>query len=179
MTKNINDIIYYNLKKVIMFTISKILDATNSPQYESHIYVWLLSIFSVIILSLSMIQTSSSSFVEINFPLQHQQIPLNTLMNNLGTSEDNKYSKCKVMTVVNKEFPYREATPIDNFGQGDYSKWSFILTPDYTKLQPGDNKITSKAVCDEFHRTLVKDTVTGLYIKHSGVNVTGMINSAR
>ncbi|MDN5866412.1 MAG: hypothetical protein L0H55_03325 [Candidatus Nitrosocosmicus sp.] len=125
-----------------------------------------------------MIQTGNS-FVEINFPTQNQQIPQNTIINISGTSEDNKYLECKVMIVVNKEFPYRETRPIDNIGQGDYSKWSFILTPDYTKLQPGENKITSKAICDEFHRTLVKDNVTGQYIKHSSVNVTGMINSVR
>ncbi len=138
----------------------------------------LLSVFSVIILFLSIIQTSSS-FVEINFPLQHQQIPLNTILNISGTSEDNNYSNCKVMFIVNKEFLYMETQPIDNFGQGGYSKWSFILTLEYTKLRPGDNKITSKAVCDEFHRTLVKDIVRGLYIKHSSVNVNGRVNSDR
>ncbi len=83
------------------------------------------------------------------------------------------------MIVVNKEFPYIEAQPVDNFGRGDYSKWSFILTPDYTKLQPGENKINLKAGCDKFHKSLVKDNVTGRYIKHSSVNVTGMINSAK
>ena len=138
----------------------------------------LLLIFSVIILSLTMIQMASS-FVEINSPIQNQQIPLNAILNISGTSEDNKYSKCKITIVVNKEFPYRGAQSVDNFGRGDYSKWSFILTPDYTKLQPGENKITSKAECDEFHRTLIKDNTTGRYIKHSTINVTGMINSAR
>ena len=138
----------------------------------------LLLIFSTIILSLSMIQTGSS-FVEIIFPIQNQQIPLNTKLYISGTSDDNKYSKCKIMIVVNKEFPYRETQPIDNFGHGDYSKWSFILTPDYTKLHSGENKITSKAVCDEFHRTLVQDNVTGRFIKHSSVNVTGILNSVR
>ncbi len=35
------------------------------------------------------------------------------------------------MIVINKEFPFRETQPIDNFGQADYSEWSFILTPEY------------------------------------------------
>lgn len=138
----------------------------------------LLLIFSVIIFSLSVIQTGSS-FVDINSPIQNQQIPLNAMLNISGTSEDNKYSKCKIMVVVNKEFPYRDTKPIDNFGRVDYSKWSFILTPDYTELKLGENKITSKAVCDEYHRTLVKNNVTGQYVKHSSVNVTGITNSLR
>jgi hypothetical protein len=122
---------------------------------------------------------TGSSFVEIDSPIQDQRVPLNATLNISGTSEDNKYSKCKVMIVVNKEFPYRDTQPIDNFGRGDYSKWIFILTPDYTKLQPGENKITSKAVFDEYHRTMVRDNDTGWYIKHFSISVTGMMNSGR
>ncbi|MDF0680664.1 MAG: hypothetical protein P0116_06840 [Candidatus Nitrosocosmicus sp.] len=125
---------------------------------------------------MSVFQTGSS-FVEINSPIQDQQIPRNAIINISGTSQDNNYSKCKIMIVVNKEFPYRDIKPIDNFSRVDYSKWSFILTPDYTKLKLGENKITSKAVCDEYHITMAKDNVTGRYIKHSSVNVTGIINS--
>jgi hypothetical protein len=35
------------------------------------------------------------------------------------------------MIVFNKEFPFRETQPRDNFGQADDSEWSFILTPEY------------------------------------------------
>lgn len=87
----------------------------------------------------------SIAFVEINTPMKNQQVPLGIILNISGTSEDNKLSKCKITIVVNNEFPYRETHPIGNFGHGDYSKWSFVLTSEYTKLNLGENKITSKA----------------------------------
>ena len=39
MTKKINDILYDNLNKVIMFIILKILDVPDSPRYENNMYV--------------------------------------------------------------------------------------------------------------------------------------------
>jgi hypothetical protein len=80
------------------------------------------------------------------------------------------------MLVINKEFPYREVTPIDNI-ERDFSKWSFILTSNnYTTLTLGENKLTSKSECDKPYFDLVRDNSTGKYIKHSSVNVTGISN---
>jgi hypothetical protein len=44
-------------------------------------------------------------------------------------------------------------------------------------LQAGENNISSKSIWDEFHRTLVQDNITGRFVKHPSVDVTGMINS--
>jgi len=115
------------------------------------------------------------AFVKIIFPVKNQHILINAPINISGISEDTKYSNCKIMLVINKEFPYREVIPVDNFG-GDFSKWSFMLTSDYATLDLGENKITSKTECDIFDESLIRDNSTGKYIKHFSINVTGISN---
>lgn len=140
------------------------------------IFVLLSTVSVLSFLVLLNTEQSGNAFVKILSPSKNQQIPINTPVNISGTSKDTVNSDCKIMLVVNKEFPYREVVPLNNFGKGDYSKWSFMLTSEYSQLTLGDNKITSKAECDKSYNSFVKDSSTGKYIKHSSVNVTGVSN---
>ncbi len=85
-----------------------------------------------------------------------------------GTSATNKTADCKVSVKVNFINPYHNASPIGMGGNTDYSKWNFILSPAYTTIKPGQNKITAKFVCAN-NPTLAS---------HYSVNVTGVENVA-
>jgi hypothetical protein len=67
---------------------------------------------------------------------------------------------------VNFINPYHDASPIGAGGSSDYSKWNFILSPAYTTIKPGQNKITAKFACAN-NPTLAS---------HYSVNVTGIAN---
>jgi hypothetical protein len=71
---------------------------------------------------------------------------------------------CLVSVIVNGIKPYQNATPTGSRGPGDYSKWSFMLTPKYTPLKDGQNKITAKFSCGNDPRS----------VSHNSINVTGV-----
>ncbi|NAL78913.1 hypothetical protein, partial [Nitrososphaera sp. AFS] len=61
--------------------------------------------------------------------------------------------------------PYQDALPIAEGGQNNsYSKWNFTLTPAYTSIHPGQNKIIAKFSCADNPNLVSKATV----------NVTGV-----
>lgn len=140
-------------------------------------YVFLLTISSILsLVTLVNPIQYGNAFVKIISPVKDQQIPIDIPIIISGVSKDTKSSDCKVMLVINKEFPYREVTPVDDI-DGDFSKWSFMLTSNnYTTLNLGENKITSKAECNKPYIDLVRDNSTGKYIKHSSINVTAISN---
>jgi hypothetical protein len=69
---------------------------------------------------------------------------------------------------VNFINPYHNASPIGVGGSTDFSKWNFTLSPAYTTIKPGQNKITAKFACAN-NPTLAS---------HYSVNVTGVENVA-
>ena len=81
-----------------------------------------------------------------------------------GTSAGNATSSCQVSVIVNGIKPYQNATPTGSRGPGDYSKWSFMLTPKYAPLKDGQNKITSRFSCGNDPKSA----------SHNSVNVTGV-----
>jgi hypothetical protein len=91
---------------------------------------------------------------------------------NFGNSDDNPQFNCKVLIIVNDKCPYQETIPVR---PGDYSKWTFVVIPQYTEIQEGINTITSKASCDSQYEPVLKlDPLTKEYVKYYGINVTGM-----
>ena len=54
--------------------------------------------------------------------------------------------------------------PNGDAGHGDYSKWNYSLTPAYTNIKQGQNKITAKFSCSNDPNL----------ISHNSVNVTGV-----
>ncbi|HKG29931.1 MAG TPA: hypothetical protein VKA91_01565 [Nitrososphaeraceae archaeon] len=89
-----------------------------------------------------------------------------------GTSDDTAQTNCNIQIIVNDKRPYQDTIPV---GPGDYSKWTFVVNPQYAEIEEGINTITSKASCDTPHEPfLVLDPLTRQYVKHYSINVTGV-----
>jgi hypothetical protein len=103
--------------------------------------------------------------VKITSPIKGEQVPVGKDLPISGTSVDNGTSGCKVSVKVNFVNPYHDALPIAEGGQNNsYSKWNFTLTPAYTSIHPGQNKIIAKFSCADNPNLVSKATV----------NVTGV-----
>ena len=135
----------------------------------------------IIVLVLSLTATTgfipfASAFVNIVSPSKGEAVPAGSSLEISGTSNDNAQTNCKIQVIVNDKRPYQETTPV---GPGDYSKWIFIVSPQYAEIEVGINKITSKAICDAAHDPfLVLDPITKQYVKHYSINVTGVPSGA-
>jgi hypothetical protein len=103
--------------------------------------------------------------VKITSPTKGEEVPVGKDLVISGTSVDNATSNCKVSVKANFVNPYHDALPIAQGGQNDYSKWNFTLTPAYTSIQPGQNKIIAKFSCADNPNLVSKTTV----------NVTGVV----
>src|SRR5439155_22353839 len=80
--------------------------------------------------------TASPKAVKIISPAKGQQIPVGKDLTISGTSIDNATSNCQVSLSVNRVRPYQPATAAGTVGAGagDYSKWNFVLTSNYTTI---------------------------------------------
>ncbi|MGB6670967.1 MAG: hypothetical protein WBE34_00900 [Candidatus Nitrosopolaris sp.] len=108
------------------------------------------------------------NLVKITSPAKGQQVPIGKDLTISGTSLNNGTSSdCKVSVKVNGINPYHDASGNSGSGQADFSKWNFTLTPAYTKIQPGPNKITAKFSC----------TNSPNLLSHNSVNVTGVAST--
>lgn len=83
--------------------------------------------------------------VNITSPERGKTIPVNSSLTVSGKSTDNPFDEiCHVSVIVNSVRPYQPATA-DGRGQAsDYSKWFFILSPNYTSIKEGINEITAR-----------------------------------
>jgi hypothetical protein len=118
----------------------------------------------------------ASAFVQITSPPKNEVVTAGSPLEVLGTSDDNTQFNCNIQIIVNNNRPYQNATPVA--GPGDYSKWSFTITPQYAEIEPGINKITSKAICDaRYEPFLVQDNITRQFVKFYSINVTGTPSS--
>jgi len=102
--------------------------------------------------------------VKITSPAKGQQVVAGKNLIVSGTSVDNTTSDCGVSVIANGVKPYRLASANGSAGPKDYSKWNFTLTPAYTSIKQGQNKITAKFLC----------TNDPNLISHNSVNVTGV-----
>ena len=104
--------------------------------------------------------------VKITSPTRGQQVPVGKDLTISGTSMDNSTSNnnCKVSVIVNNVKPYQSATAAGTGGTADYSKWNFVLTPKYTTIKLGQNKITARYECSNNPASK----------SFSSVNVTGI-----
>ena len=111
----------------------------------------------------------ASTFIQITSPSKNEAVPAGSPLEVSGTSDDNTQFNCNVQVIVNNNRPYHNATPVA--GPVDYSKWSFTVT---AEIEPGINKITSKAICDApYEPFLVRDNITKQFVKFYSINVTG------
>jgi hypothetical protein len=81
-----------------------------------------------------------------------------------GSATDDANSPCEVSVLLNDVRPYQPATPQGTSGKDDYSNWQFLITPEYSTIKQGANKITAKLSCLKSPTNLTK---------WYSVNVTG------
>src|ERR671931_548768 len=92
--------------------------------------------------------------VKITSPTASQSVPIgagelkisgtSTINNNNPSSS---IGNCYVSVIVNNIKPYQNATAAGPNGINDYSKWIYTLSPQYTIIKEGENKITGKLSC--------------------------------
>ena len=121
--------------------------------------------------TLSLTKQPKAHKVKIISPTKGEKVPVGKNLVISGTSVGNSNStsiNCQVSVIVNGIKPYRPATASGPGGSGDYSKWSFMLAPNYTAIKAGQNKITAKYSCAN----------NAAALSHNSVNVTGLTTSS-
>lgn len=107
--------------------------------------------------------------VRITSPINGEKVRIgkNLVLSGISAGNSNAtYINCHVSIMVNNLKPYRTATANGPIGSGDYSKWTFTLTPNlaYNAIKAGQNKITAMYSCANSPTSL----------SHYSVNVTGI-----
>ena len=134
------------------------------------------AILTILLVLSPNILPSASAFVNIVSPPKGEVVPAGSLLTVSETSGDNAQTNCNIQIIVNDNRPYQDTIPV---GPGDYSKWTFVVNPQYAEIEEGINTITSKALCDAAHEPfLVLDPLTRQYVKHYSINVTGVPSGA-
>lgn len=108
---------------------------------------------------------SNQPTVKITMPKSGESVPTSGNLTILGTSSDTGTSSCQISVIVNDVKPYQTAVATGSGGVNDYSQWKFTVTPNYTAIKEGQNKITSKVTCPGGGVGLTK---------WFGINVTGV-----
>ena len=93
--------------------------------------------------------TKLTGGVKIISPDKGDLVPLNS-NNSLvikGVSKDNVTSDCDVSIIINNVKPYQNVKPTGIQGDNDYSNWQYTVASNYTNINEGNNKITSKILC--------------------------------
>ena len=114
--------------------------------------------------------------VKITSPTKGQRVPVGKNLFVSGTSVGNSNPtsiNCLVSVIVNGIKPYQPTSPAGPHGSGDYSKWNFVLTPKYTTMKEGQNKITAKYSCANNAAVLSHNSVNVTGVTGPGVNSTG------
>ena len=93
-----------------------------------------------------------NEWIKIINPIEGQQVPVGKELIVSGESSDNVFKNCTVSVIVNNIKPYQNAHPSAAAESGDYSKWSFTLSSNYTDILEGPNRITAKLSCPESYR---------------------------
>jgi PKD domain len=113
-------------------------------------------------------QLAKTVGIKITSPVRGQQIPVG--IKNLqisGTASYNSTMKCQVSLIVDDVRPYQKAAAGH---KGDYSSWNYTLTPQYTNIKQGMNKLTAKLSCHDNSMNLTKFYST---------NITGVASSSK
>ena len=105
--------------------------------------------------------------VRIISPVSGQNVPVgkNLVISGISSTSRSATSNCVVSVIVNGIKPYQNAVGIGPKGQHDYSKWTFLVIPEYMNIKEGTNKITSKFSCGN------KPSLLSYY----SLNVTGLV----
>ncbi len=85
--------------------------------------------------------------IKIVDPITGEKVVAGQELKVSGESSDDPSKDCTVSVIVNNVRPYQNAFPVGAAGDGDYSKWNFVVSENYTGLIQGENKITAKLTC--------------------------------
>ena len=93
--------------------------------------------------------TKLTGGVKIMSPDKGDLVPLNSNKSLVihGISKDNATSDCDVSVIINNVKPYQNVQPTGAQGANDYSNWQYTVSSNYTNINEGNNKITSKILC--------------------------------
>jgi hypothetical protein len=94
-------------------------------------------------------QPVSNESVKIVSPIEGLQVDVGEELIISGESSDDISKNCTVSVIVDNIKPYHAASATGASGPGDYSKWSFTLSSNYTDIVEGRNRITAKLSCPE------------------------------
>jgi hypothetical protein len=97
-------------------------------------------------------QTVPNEWVKIVSPIEGQQVSVGKELIVSGEASDDTSKNCTVSVIANNIKPYQNAHPSATAEHGDYSRWSFTLSSNYTDLLEGPNRITAKLSCPESTR---------------------------
>lgn len=117
--------------------------------------------------------------VKITSPSNDEKVAMgnNTSFKVSGSSTDSTNADCKVSVILNNVKPYQEAVPTGPGGEGDYSVWNFVLTPNYNAtIKEGPNKITSKLSCPNPNENASYDLVTHYSVFFAGIDSSSSIS---
>ncbi|MFZ0356825.1 MAG: hypothetical protein WAL53_01710 [Nitrososphaeraceae archaeon] len=112
----------------------------------------IIFVFSANHLSFSQNSTVPSSpipteTIKIVKPVTTQNVSSQDELIISGQSSDNNLKNCSVTVIVNDVKPYQNAVAKGSGGATDFSEWEFVLHNNYTHINAGENKITSKLLC--------------------------------
>lgn len=102
--------------------------------------------------------------VKITIPSNGENVTVHNPLPVSGISSDDGATNCQVSIIINNVKPYQEVNATGDAGRSDYSTWNYTLSSNYTQLNEGANKLTSRIICP--------DNMTNSS-KWYSVNVTG------
>jgi hypothetical protein len=97
----------------------------------------------------SLLSFSDPLSVKIIYPEKEREINIGSNLEITGTSGYNSDLTCHVAVIINDIKPYQKATPTGTNTKNDYTTWEYIVDPDYTTINRGDNKITARLLCSD------------------------------
>jgi len=97
----------------------------------------------------SSLSSSDPLSVKIVYPEKEHEINTGSNLEITGTSRYNSDLTCHVSVIINDIKPYQEATPTGVNTKNDYTTWKYIVDPDFTTINRGDNKITARLLCSD------------------------------
>ena len=138
---------------------------------------------------LSPSSSTSIPAIQITPPQEGQQVPPGELTIQ-GTSSDDENKNCRVYADVNDITPMQNVSAAgDSKKNNDFSKWSFMYTPEYQLIKQGENELTAKITCSGdrnpntdalilMSTSSAPPTSSSPLSKWHTVNVTGVIGAA-
>jgi len=80
------------------------------------------------------LESPPTETIKIVDPITGKNVPAGEELQVTGESSDDTSKDCTVSVIVNNIRPYQNAFPAGAAGEGDYSKWNFVVHENYTDL---------------------------------------------